>query len=321
MDGFKSAVQNMVSGCSLRQKTLKGVTECEGTALHSGNLVKMRLCPAEPNSGIRFRRVDIDPVIADITASFGNVVDTRLSTTIANMHGVKVSTIEHLMAALSGCELDNLVVELDAEEVPVMDGSAAPFIDMIEKVGILAQKSARKRIRVLRSVSVNEGSKFLELKPSKFPSINLEIDFDCEVIGHQSFALPMTKAAILECVSKARTFGFLHEVEALRKSGLALGGSLENAVVISDGEILNTEGLRFPDEFIRHKILDCIGDLYLAGAPIIGSVIGSGSGHTLNNALLQALFDDEDAWDWDTEDSDRFVDFTHCYSQTLMSPA
>lgn len=311
----------MVSGGLVRQKTLKHDIDCEGIALHSGHLVKMRLCAAAPDSGIRFRRTDVDPSIAEIPANYDNVVDTRLCTMIANEHGIKVSTIEHLMAALAGLEIDNAVVELDAEEVPVMDGSSAPFIDLIEKAGIIEQSLPRKAIRVLRSVSVRDGSKFLKIEPAETPVVNLEIDFECDRIGRQSLSLPITKEAFVEDIADARTFGFLHEVEALREMGLARGGSLENAVVISDNEVLNKEGLRHQDEFVRHKILDCIGDLYLAGAPVLGAVSGSCSGHALNNALLHSLLEDETAWVWETIEADEPAEVSSWDVEPAMVPA
>lgn len=304
MNVFNRTVRRMVGDRTVRQKTLKRDVECGGVALHSGDLVNMRICAAAPNSGIRFRRTDRVSSINEIDARYDNVIDTRLCTSIANEYEVKVSTIEHLMAALSGSEIDNAVVELDGEEVPVMDGSAAPFIALIERAGIIEQNLPRKTIRVLRTVSVQDGSKFLKFEPADRAVINLEIDFDCESIGRQSLAVPISKAAFHDDVANARTFGFLHEVQALRAAGLARGGSLENAVVLSGGKVLNEEGLRHSDEFVRHKILDCIGDLYLAGAPIIGAVSGSCSGHALNNDLLFALFENEDAWAWETAEED-----------------
>ena len=321
MDVLNRTMRRMVSGGVVRQKTLKRDIECAGTALHSGLMVNMRICAAAPDSGIRFRRTDVDTAIGEIEARYDNVVDTRLCTTIANEHGLKVSTIEHLMAALAGAEIDNAIVEVDAEEVPVMDGSAAPFLEMIEDAGVIEQGLPRKAIRVLRTVSVRGDSKFLKVEPSDRATINLEIDFDCDSIGRQSLAMPVTKAAFRDDVADARTFGFLHEVEALRSAGLARGGSLENAVVLSDGKVLNEDGLRHSDEFVRHKILDCIGDLYLAGAPIIGAVSGSCSGHDLNNTLLQALFEDESAWVWETIEDDQSVDAPAWEAEPALMPA
>ena len=314
-------VRRMISGGLVRQKTLKGDVECSGVALHSGKSVRMRLRPAAPESGIRFRRTDVDANVCDIPARFDNVVETRLCTTVANKHGVKVATIEHLMAALAGCEIDNAIIELDADEVPVMDGSSAPFVRLIEGIGIKEQSLPRRAIRVVRPISVRDGAKFLKVEPSDVPLVNLEIEFDCASIGRQSLTLPMTKDAFVDGVADARTFGFLHEVEALRAAGLARGGSLDNAVVLSDAGILNEEGLRHQDEFVRHKILDCIGDLYLAGAPIIGAVSGSCSGHALNNALLLALFEDETAWVWESVEADDFDDAATWEAEPELMPA
>jgi UDP-3-O-[3-hydroxymyristoyl] N-acetylglucosamine deacetylase len=311
----------MVSGGLVQQKTLKRDMDCEGIALHSGLPVKMRLCAAAPDYGIRFHRTDVDAAQADIPASYDHVVDTHLCTTIANEHGVKVSTIEHLMAALAGLEIDNAIIELDAEEVPIMDGSSAPFAAMIEKAGVVEQNLPRKAIRILRTVSVRDGSKFLKVEPSEMPVVNLEIEFECDRIGRQALSLPMTKEVFVEDISDARTFGFLHEVEALRQMGLARGGSLKNAVVLAEGKVLNEEGLRHKDEFVRHKILDCIGDLYLAGAPVIGAVSGSCSGHALNNALLRTLLADETAWVWETIETEEPVETAFWGAEPAMVPA
>ncbi len=300
MEILNRTVRHMVSGGLVRQKTLKRVVECDGVALHSGLPVKMRVSPAGPEAGILFRRVDIEPESRDIQARFDNVVDTRLCTKIANEQGISVSTIEHLMAALAGCEIDNAMIELNAGEVPVMDGSSAPFVKLFEKAGVVEQGLPRRIVRVLRTVTVRDGYKFLAITPSDEASIELEIDFECLGIGRQSREMRINKHVFLTEIANSRTFGFLDEVEALQSAGLALGGSLENAVVLSNGEVVNEGGLRHHDEFVRHKILDCLGDLYLAGSPVLGQVTGSCSGHALNNALLRALLEDETAWVWDT---------------------
>ncbi len=300
MEILNRTVRHMVSGGLAKQKTLKSVIECDGVALHSGLPVKMRVSPAGPEAGILFRRIDIEPESRDIQARFDNVVDTRLCTKIANEQGISVSTIEHLMAALAGCEIDNAMIELNAGEVPVMDGSSAPFVKLFEKAGVVEQGLPRRIIRVLRAVTVRDGYKFLTITPSDESSIELEIDFECLGIRRQSREMRINKHVFLTEIANSRTFGFLDEVEALQSAGLALGGSLENAVVLSNGEVLNEGGLRHHDEFVRHKILDCLGDLYLAGSPVLGQVTGSCSGHALNNALLRALLEDETAWVWDT---------------------
>ncbi len=308
MEVLNRTVRRIVSGGLVRQKTLKSDVECDGVALHSGLPVNMRIRPALPETGIVFRRVDVEAKKQEIQARYDNVVDTRLCTKIANEHGVSVSTIEHLMAALAGCEIDNAIIELNAEEVPVMDGSSAPFVKLIEEVGVVEQGLPRRTIRVLRPVTVRDGEKFVTISPSDEPSIELEIDFECPGIGRQSRRMPMSNGAFLAEIADSRTFGFLHEVEALQAAGLARGGSLDNAVVLSDGEVLNEGGLRHHDEFVRHKILDCLGDLYLAGAPVLGQVTGSCSGHALNNAVLHALLKDEAAWAWDTIEEDETVE-------------
>ncbi len=321
VDVLNRTMRQMVSGGVVRQKTLKRDIECSGIALHSGLTVNMRVCAAAPDSGIRFRRTDVDPKIGEVEARHDNVVDTRLCTTIANEHGVKISTIEHLMAAFAGAEIDNAIVQVDGGEVPVMDGSAAPFLEMIEDAGVIEQGLPRKVIRMLRTVSVRDGSKFLKVEPADRATVNLEIDFECDSIGRQSLALPVTRDVFRDYVADARTFGFLHEVEALRAAGLARGGSLDNAVVLSEGKVLNEEGLRHDDEFVRHKILDCIGDLYLAGSPIIAAVSGSCSGHGLNNALLLALFEDESAWIWETIEDEQSADVSAWETEAALMPA
>ena len=310
MEVLNRTVRRIVSGGLMRQKTLKSDIECDGLALHSGLPVKMHVCPAAPETGILFRRTDVEPESRDIQARFDNVVDTRLCTKIANEQGISVSTIEHLMAALAGCEIDNAIIKLNAGEVPVMDGSSEPFVKLFEETGVVEQGLPRRIVRVLRSVTVRDGRKFLMITPSDEPSIELEIDFECLRIGRQSRHMPINKDVFLAEIANSRTFGFLDEVEALQAAGLARGGSLDNAVVLSNGKVLNEGGLRHRDEFVRHKILDCLGDLYLAGSPVLGQVTGSCSGHALNNALLRALLEDETAWVWDTIDEADAVDNT-----------
>ena len=314
MEVLNRTARRIVSGGLKRQKTLKSGIECGGVALHSGLSVKMKVCPAAPDTGIVFRRIDVEPKSRDIRARFDNVVDTRLCTKIANEQGISVSTIEHLMAALAGCEIDNAIVELNAGEVPVMDGSSEPFVKLFEEIGFVEQGLPRRIVRVLRPVTVRDGRKFLTIAPSDSPSIELEIDFECLKIGRQSRYMPINKDVFLSEFANSRTFGFLDEVEALQAAGLAQGGSLDNAVVVSNGEVLNEGGLRHHDEFVRHKILDCLGDLYLAGAPVLGQVKGSCSGHALNNALLRALLEDETAWVWDTVEEADAVENTDDWS-------
>jgi UDP-3-O-[3-hydroxymyristoyl] N-acetylglucosamine deacetylase len=279
------------------QHTLKKETSLAGTGLHSGAEVSMTLRPAPAGHGIVFIRTDVTDRDNVIPALWDRVVDTRLCTVIGNQAGVSVGTIEHLMAALRGCHIDNAIVELDAPEVPVMDGSAAPFVALIDAAGIAAQPEASRRvIRVLREVAVEEGGKFARLAPADGAIFTGHIDFDHPAIGSQKRAITLMNGNFRHDIADSRTFGFLHEVEALRRNGLALGGSLDNAVVLDHDKVMNPEGLRHGDEFIRHKLLDAVGDLYLAGAPILGAYDGHKAGHSLNNAVLRKLFATEGGW-------------------------
>ncbi|CAO3354368.1 UDP-3-O-acyl-N-acetylglucosamine deacetylase [Azospirillum melinis] len=282
------------------QQTLKKSVTIAGVGLHSGVIVTLTISPADANSGITFLRTDLRGAAAVIPARWDTVVDTRLCTVIGNDHGTTVGTIEHLMSALAGCGIDNAVVSLDGIEVPIMDGSAAPFVAAIEQAGIAVQKSPRRFIRILKPVAIGDGVKSASFTPDDATSYSFEIDFDSAAISRQARALEIDPDSFKDEISRARTFGFLHEVEGLRKMGLARGGSLDNAVVISGDTVMNAEGLRFKDEFVRHKILDAVGDLYLAGAPIVGHFHGVRSGHALNNHLLRALFADRSAWRYET---------------------
>lgn len=281
-----------------RQKTLKSAISCTGVGLHSGAKVTMSLRPAAPDTGIVFRRTDITGGGAIIPALWSNVSDTRLNTSISNSKGVGVHTIEHLMAALAGMGVDNVFVDINGPEVPVMDGSSAPFLFLIECAGLTEQHAPRRAIRILKRVQVVEGDRRATLTPGSSFSLRVEIDFPVEAIGRQECYLPLTASSFKEEVSRARTFGFEREVAAMHAAGLGKGGTLDNAVVIAnDGEkVLNEGGLRYEDEFVRHKTLDAVGDLALAGAPIIGHFHGVRSGHAINNRLLRALFADRGAW-------------------------
>jgi UDP-3-O-[3-hydroxymyristoyl] N-acetylglucosamine deacetylase len=285
----------MISGVK-KQKTLKTEIGCTGVALHSGRKTALTLKPAKENFGIRICRTDLVNGAREIIVNWANVVDTRLATTIGNDHGATVSTVEHLMAALAGCEIDNILIEVDGPEIPIMDGSAEPFVFLVEGAGIIEQNAPRTAIKILEAVTVGDDSRSLTIFPSDKFRLDFEIDFATSAIDKQKRGFQGVDSHFKSDIASARTFGFEHEVDALRKSGLALGGSLDNAVVVSGDKILNEGGLRFDDEFVRHKILDCIGDLYLAGAPIIGQVIASRSGHELNNNLLRAIFSDNEIW-------------------------
>tara|TARA_R110000868_G_scaffold4155_36_gene25604 strand:+ start:11790 stop:12713 length:924 start_codon:yes stop_codon:yes gene_type:complete len=280
----------------IKQKTLKTEIGCTGIALHSGRKTTLTLKPAEENSGIRICRTDLVNGAREIILNWANVVDTRLATTVGNDHGATISTVEHLMAALAGCEIDNVLIEVDGPEIPIMDGSAAPFVFLVECAGTVEQDARRTAIKILKPVTVGDDTRTLTVRPSKEFSLDFEIDFASSAIDRQERVFQRVGANFKSDIARARTFGFEQEVDALRNAGLALGGSLDNAVVVSGDKILNEGGLRYDDEFVRHKILDCIGDLYLAGGPVIGEVVASRSGHELNNELLRAVFADEDAW-------------------------
>ncbi len=293
------------SGGSVRQRTLKNAITCSGTGLHSGAKVQLALRPAGANSGIVFRRTDPAGRDAEIPARWDHVADTRMNTTIGDGKGAVVGTIEHLMSALAGAGIDNCVIEVNGPEVPVMDGSAAPFVFLIECAGVRELDVPRRAIEILRTVSVGDHERSAVLTPGKGFSVSFEIDFDSPVIGRQEFFVDLANGAYARDIARARTFGFEHEVEALRAAGLGRGGSLDNAVVVSGDAVLNEDGLRYDDEFVRHKVLDSIGDLYLAGGPILGHFHGYRSGHALNNELLCAVFADETAWRWTTLDEAR----------------
>ena len=289
------------------QTTLRHQISCTGVGLHSGQKIHMCLRPAPASSGIIFKRIDVPRGEQKIRARFDAVSDTLLGTTIANEAGVEVSTIEHLMAALTGCGVDNVLIELDGPEVPVMDGSAAPFVFLIECAGVQELKAARKSIRILEEIRVQDGEKIVSLSPSDEFSLEMEIAFENAAVEQQHYFFEFSSAGFKIELSRARTFGFMKEVESLRQVGRALGGSLENSIVIDGDRILNRGGLRYRDEFVRHKVLDAIGDLSLAGAPIIGHFSGQKSGHAMNNRLLRALFDTPKAWTYDSEEEDLRV--------------
>jgi UDP-3-O-[3-hydroxymyristoyl] N-acetylglucosamine deacetylase len=275
-----------------RQKTLNTAIRCRGVGLHSGIGINMVLHPAPADTGIVFRRSDLG---VDIAATWRNLIDSTLCTTIG-AGGAWVGTVEHLMAAFAGLEVDNAVVELDGTEVPAMDGSAAPFVFLIERAGLVEQDAPRRAIQILKPVRVAANGKSAALEPAPAFAVTMAIDFARGLISRQQITLVPDRDSFKRDICRARTFGFLEEVETMRAAGLARGGSLDNAVVISGDRVLNAEGLRYADEFVRHKALDAIGDLYLAGSPIIGHFHGRRSGHALNRRLLERLFADPSAW-------------------------
>lgn len=280
------------------QKTLQSEISITGTGLHSGADITLTLKPAPENTGIVFIRTDFEDHKNIIPARWDLVVDTQLCTVIANEFGAKVGTIEHVMSALAGCGIDNAILEINGEEAPIMDGSAAPFIAAIEKAGIQQQSAQKRSIRILKDVHVEKDGKHVTLSPSEITTYSGRIDFDHPEIGNQDYSVQLLNGNFRHEIADARTFGFLKEVEYLRSIGLARGGSLDNAIVLDTDKVLNEDGLRFENEFIRHKLLDAIGDLYLAGAPIQGQYHGIKAGHEMNNAILHALFADDSAWEY-----------------------
>jgi UDP-3-O-[3-hydroxymyristoyl] N-acetylglucosamine deacetylase len=282
----------------IHQRTLKNLIRATGVGLHTGATVYMTLRPAPANSGIIFRRTDLAQPV-EIKATPHSVGDTRLSSCL-EQGGVRISTVEHLMSALAGLGIDNAYVDLSAPEVPIMDGSAGPFVFLLQSAGIEEQVAPKKFIRVLNPVEVEEGEKWVRLEPHNGFKLSLSIDFDHPVFDkmRQSVAVDFSTTSYVKEVSRARTFGFMQDVETMRGQGLALGGSLDNAIVMDEYRVLNTDGLRYEDEFVKHKVLDAIGDLYLLGHPLIGAFSGYKSGHALNNLLLRRLLEDRKAWEF-----------------------
>lgn len=279
------------------QHTLKAPFTVTGVGVHGGLPVVLTAKPAEPSTGIVFVRVDIQDKDNRIPARWDLVTDTRLCTVLTNAAGASVSTVEHILSAFAAVGIDNAVIELDGPEIPIMDGSAADFITAIDQTGLVRQAASRKALRVKKLVSWQEGDKEVFLSPAEDTWFGFEIAFDSPVIGRQKMTHRLREDLYRAEISSARTFGFLHEVEALRKMGLARGGSLDNAVVIDGDKVLNPDGLRFKTEFVRHKILDAIGDIYLAGMPLLGHYHGVKAGHAMNNKILHVLFSQPDAFE------------------------
>jgi UDP-3-O-[3-hydroxymyristoyl] N-acetylglucosamine deacetylase len=280
------------------QHTVNAPVRFAGLGVHSGQHVNVTISPAAADAGIAFLRTDVADRDPRIAARADRVVETRLGTVIANEAGVKVSTIEHLMAAFCGLGVDNAIVSLDGPEAPIMDGSCEPFVRMIDRAGRRPQQARRRFIEILERVEVTEGEKRAALCPAEGFEVAFEIAFDTDAIGRQSIHAALDEEVFRREFADCRTFGFLHEVEALRAAGLARGGSLDNVVVIDGAAVLNPMGLRRPDEFVRHKALDAIGDLYLLGAPLMGRYEGLYSGHALNNALAREVLARPSAWRW-----------------------
>lgn len=282
---------------SLRQRTLKNSIHCSGIGLHSGVKVNMTLHPAEAGTGIRFRR-NGTVRRTEVAATWRNAIETPLNTTLEGEADIKIGTVEHLLSALSGCAIDNVVIELNGPEVPVMDGSSAPFVFLIECAGTATQDAPRRALEIRRNVTVSDSRRSATAMPGRGLSIDFEIDFDSPAVARQQWSFQVTQASYKREVSRARTFGFLEEVDKLRAMGLALGGSLDNAIVIDGDRVLNDGGLRYDNEFVRHKVLDLIGDLTLIGGPVIGKFRCARSGHGMTLRLLRTLFADAQAWRW-----------------------
>ena len=300
----------------IRQRTLKNVIRATGVGLHTGNKVYLTLRPAAPNTGVVFRRVDLDSPV-DIKATAESVVDTNLSTTLGE-NGVTVATVEHLLSAMAGLGIDNAYVDLSAGEVPIMDGSSGPFVFLLQSAGIVEQDAANRFIRIKKPVLVDEQDKWARFDPFEGFKVSFTIDFNHPVFNGtpQNAMIDFSSTSFVKEVSRARTFGFMSDFEKLRANNLALGASLDNAIGVDEFRVLNEDGLRYEDEFVKHKILDAIGDLYLLGHSLIGAYSGFRSGHALNNKLLKALIADRESWEEVTfEDEDAISPIS--YSQPV----
>ena len=281
----------------IQQRTLKNMVRATGVGLHTGTKVYMTLRPAAANTGIVFRRTDLTPPV-EIKGEPYAVGDTRLSSSLEK-RGAKIATVEHLMSALAGLGIDNAYVDLTAPEVPIMDGSAGPFVFLLQSAGIEEQGAPKKFIRILKPVEVKEGDKWARFEPHHGYKLTMSIDFAHPVFdkSRQSVTVDFSSTSYIKEVSRARTFGFMQDVETMRSQGLALGGSLDNAIVMDEYRVLNSDGLRYEDEFVKHKVLDAIGDLYLLGHPLIGAFTAHKTGHALNNRLLRRLVEDKPSWE------------------------
>jgi len=297
----------------INQRTLKNVIRATGVGIHTGEKVFMTLRPAPVNTGIIFRRTDLDPVV-DVPAFATHVGDTSMNTSL-EQNGVRVSTVEHLMSAFAGLGIDNAYVDLSNAEVPIMDGSAGPFVFLIQSAGIEEQSAAKRFIRILEPVEVRLDDKWARIDPFDGFRVSFKIDFNHPVFrSHQSFAsVDFSTTSYLKEIARARTFGFMRDIEMLRERNLVLGGSMDNAVVLDDYRILNADGLRYEDEFVKHKVLDAIGDLYLLGHGLIGAFSGYKSGHELNNRLLRDLLEQPSAWEEVTFDDSEAIPVSYAH--------
>ncbi|RPH97244.1 MAG: UDP-3-O-acyl-N-acetylglucosamine deacetylase [Lysobacterales bacterium] len=297
----------------INQRTLKNVIRATGVGIHTGEKVFMTLRPAAVNTGIIFRRTDLDPAV-EVPAFATNVGDTGMNTTL-EVDGVRVATVEHLMSAFAGLGIDNAYVDLSNAEVPIMDGSAGPFVFLIQSAGIEEQSAAKRFIRVLEPVEIRKDDKWARIDPYDGFRVSFKIDFNHPVFrSHQSFAsVDFSTTSYLKEIARARTFGFMRDIEMLRERNLVLGGSMDNAVVLDDYRVLNADGLRYEDEFVKHKVLDAIGDLYLLGHGLIGAFSGYKSGHELNNLLLRSLLEQPAAWEEVTFDDSEAMPVSYAH--------
>ena len=298
----------------LRQRTVAEEISCTGIGLHSGKKVRLTIKPAPPNSGITFERVDISPGCS-VKASFDNVVETNMATTIG-FNGYSVSTIEHIMAAFFGMGIDNVLVQIDGGEIPIMDGSSAPFIFLLKNAGITIQNNYKRFLLVKKSVKVKDGNRFVYLYPANELKITYKIDFNHPLIKDQTYEISFSQSTFVNEISRARTFGFLRDVQTLRNNGLAKGGSLDNAIVVDEFRVLNEDGLRYKNEFVRHKLLDFIGDLAIIGCVPIGHFVVERSGHSLNQKLLKQFMAQEKCWE-----VIRFKNKEECGRKSIKIPS
>ena len=296
----------------IKQRTLKDSISTVGVGLHKGEKVQVTLRPAAANTGIVFRRVDLDPVV-DIKATPEAVGETTLCTCLVNEDGVQISTVEHLLSAVAGLGIDNLIIDVDSPEVPIMDGSALPFVYLIQSVGIETLNVSKRFLKITKPIRVTEADKWAELLPYEGFRVNFAIDFEHPVIAKtgQKMSMDLSSCSFIKEISRARTFGFMRDIEFLRSHNLALGGSLENAIVLDEYRMLNKDELRYDDEFVKHKILDAIGDLYMGGVSILGELNAYKSGHALNNILLREVFKQVDCWEWVTYEDEANAPITY----------
>lgn len=290
----------------IKQRTIKSNVSAVGVGLHKGEKVQVTLRPAPANTGIVFRRVDLDPIV-DIKATPEAVGETTLCTCLVNEQQVKISTVEHLLSALAGLGIDNVIIEVDSPEIPIMDGSALPFVYLIQSVGIETLKAPKRFLRIIKPIRVEEDDKWAELLPYEGFKVNFSIEFEHPVIATtcQKMSMDFSSCSYIKEISRARTFGFMKDIDFLRSHDLALGGSLENAIVLDEYRMLNQDELRYDDEFVKHKILDAIGDLYMGSVSILGEFNAFKSGHGVNNLLLREVFKQVDSWEWVTYEDER----------------